>query len=188
MLFRSEAEEVAQPALTAQGTEETIIAADTVENLPSQANEADVSKPPAPELKIHPAPPVIVTNTLSTDSAYTQISDTFSPSQETGTNVTTPDVETIPIPKVHEFSDVESLGEEPTVQRSSDITPTGTLGKGKSLGIAHTLAMRSFPSAFAQPEEPPTSEQPKYVHFSIFLIEVYSLPVQTSYRRRKSRS
>ncbi|KAL5526875.1 hypothetical protein ACEPAF_8602 [Sanghuangporus sanghuang] len=160
-------QEAGRPVLTEYATEETIIAAETADNHPSQAIETEDSILSAPELTIpkvgitaaHPALPVIVTNTLSTDSAYTQISDTFSPSQETGTNVTTPDIETMSVPKLHEGSEVESLGEE----QSSTVTPTGTVGKGKSLGVAHTLAMRSFPSAFAQTEGPSASEQPTQV-------------------------
>ncbi|OCB90504.1 hypothetical protein A7U60_g2297 [Sanghuangporus baumii] len=160
-------QEAGRPVLTEYATEETIIAAETADNHPSQAIETEDSILSAPELTIpkvgitaaHPALPVIVTNTLSTDSAYTQISDTFSPSQETGTNVTTPDIETMSVPKLHEGSEVESLGEE----QSSTVTPTGTVGIGKSLGVAHTLAMRSFPSAFAQTEGPSASEQPTQV-------------------------
>ncbi|KAL5526053.1 hypothetical protein ACEPAG_7391 [Sanghuangporus baumii] len=175
LLLENDAEQVAsRPVLTEYATEEAVIATETADNHPSQANEAEDSVPSAPEFSIpkidvtavHPAPPVIVTNTLSTDSAYTQFSDTFSPSQETGTNVTTPDVETMPVPKVYEGSEIESLGEETAMhvsEQPSTVTPTGTVGKGKSLGVAHTLAMRSFPSAFAQTEDPSASEQSSQV-------------------------
>ncbi|KAL5485727.1 hypothetical protein ACEPAI_6768 [Sanghuangporus weigelae] len=175
LLLESDIEqEAVRPVLTEYATEETIITTETADNHPSRANEAEDSIPSAPEFSIpkvdvtaaHPAPPVIVTNTLSTDSAYTQFSDTFSPSQETGTNVTTPDVETMPVPKVHEGSEIESLGEETAMhvsEQPSTVTPTGTVGKGKSFGVAHTLAMRSFPSAFAQTEDPSASEQPTQV-------------------------
>ncbi|KAL5503858.1 hypothetical protein ACEPAH_7929 [Sanghuangporus vaninii] len=175
LLLEDDAEhEAGRPKLTEYATEETIIEAETADNYPSQAIETEDSILSTSELTIpkvdviaaHPALPVIVTNTLSTDSAYTQISDTFSPSQETGTNVTTPDVETMSVPKLHEGSEVESLAEETAThvsEQPSTVTPTGTVGKGKSLGVAHTLAMRSFPSAFAQTESPSASEQPTQI-------------------------
>lgn len=137
--------------------------------------EASLTSPPTLQ-------PVIVTNSLSTDSAYTQLSDAMSPSQETGTNVTTPDVETLAMPKIdmHEGSEagsVEPLDEETTSpifdkrfsSSSLSRTPSGTDGASKSLGITHTLAMRSFPSTFSEGTDNVSAlDQFKYVLLCLY--------------------
>lgn len=129
----------------------------------SSSAELAVPKLVVPDTKLS-APPVAVVNTFSTDSAYTQMSDTIS----AGTNVTTPDIGTLDMPKVdtHDGSDVasiEPLDEETdsSTRRplSSDTSATTRAETNKTLGITHTLAMRSFPSAFSSEAASPSSEQ-----------------------------
>ena len=134
----------------------------------SSSAEFNVPKLIVPDAKLS-APAVAVVNTMSTDSAYTQLSDGLSPAQEIGTNVTTPDIESFDIPKVgtHDGSDVasiEPLDEETDTSTQRAVSPeTASTPKGdsvKPLGIMHTLAMRSFPSAFSSDAVSPSTEQP----------------------------
>lgn len=146
----------------------------------------------------HLAQPVAVTASLSTDSAYSQVSDTLSSgAQETSTGATTPDLETSPMPKVDEVDESENVNiktSEFTVETETSVpaeaatsekslspgakTPTGIFDNGvSSLGVTHTLAMTSFPSAFGIESVPETGLANKYVFFRGFYVAfTYYLP------------
>ena len=139
-----------------------------------------------------------MTASLSTDSAYSQVSDTLSSgAQETSTGATTPDLETSPMPKVDEVDESENVNiktSEFTVETETSVpaeaatseksvspgakTPTGIFDNGvSSLGVTHTLAMTSFPSAFGIESVTETGLANKYVFFRGFYVAfTYYLP------------
>ncbi|THH10312.1 hypothetical protein EW145_g1417 [Phellinidium pouzarii] len=139
-----------------------------------------VSELAIPQLDIMTAGvhPIAVTTTFSKDSAYTQASNFTSASEQTGTDVTTPDVEMLTMPKMQfdaegsELGSIEPLDEETVTHLSGERyspgesaghTPVSFDGGNRPMSITHTLAMKAFPSAFtSHSDQPAEVEQSRY--------------------------